>query len=259
MIGIHTDLEAYAAAVAELPATAVVSRAPGDAIVVVSEPNWTGRVRAAWARGAAAIVVADPGSPVDLDDLAALVDEAHARPPVVIARPRLRTDARFAVPSADQTWRALVAECAAPTRSTPALARDAIGWLRVLSGGALAPVATDAARDSALAHLTTDAGVPATLVSAAGSRLRAPFLRAVQLGERRVEVLVEADDRHRVTVIDEGGARVLPRVFESVERAALRRAVDLVESSDIANDLSDLLHDESLAAWALNTPPHQSS
>lgn len=259
MIGVHTDLEAYAAAVAELPATAVATRDPSASIVVVTGSNWTARVRAAWAHGAAAVVVADPASPVDLDDLAALVDEASARPPVVVARPRLRTDAGLGGLPADHSSRALVAECAAPPRSTPALARDAIGWLRVLSGGALASVATDAARVSALAHFTADAGTPATLVCAAGSRLRAPFLRAVRLGERRIEVLVEADARHRVTVIDEGGAQILPRVFESVERAVLRRAVALVESPDVASDLSELLHDESLAAWALNAPSHQSS
>jgi hypothetical protein len=134
--------------------------------------------------------------------------------------------------------RVATAEGTAPAGSVPVVARDAVGWLRVLVGGALSVVAGD----RGLALLETATGLSATLSVVPTDRPGAGQLRARALGEVRTEVAVEAE-RARIVTVTAQGSLVAPPRFESSARLAVRRAIAALSSGDEVDDLSALLAD----------------
>ena len=136
--GVHTVAPAYVAAVAELPLSAALAGGVAGAVAVVSgEGNWYRSLLAARAGGAAAVVIAEP-SVLPRDAL-----EAPPWPgdiPVIVERPRLRSDAVADAMGArgGQPARLVTIECAAPAAGAAVLICDGFGWARTLVRGGLA-------------------------------------------------------------------------------------------------------------------------
>lgn len=250
MIPVVTDLPAYRVASAELSSSTRVlggsDPEPVGAVVVVAGMGaWVAEARRAAVAGAAAIVVAQPGgvTRAELDELAA------AAVPLVLERARLRTDALGAdavVPAA----RYRTAEVAAAPKALRPAVRDAIGWLRTLSGGALTLTDVAWTATGVLARLVADRDgrqallTGSTLVgTAAGSRIRVH-----SVGDDRLEVTV--DEAAGVRIVEAGsaaGTLRMPRVHEASARVALRRAVAAARGETAVTDLADFAHDHALA------------
>lgn len=243
MIGVWTDLPSYRVAIAELPLRArAVDAADGAIAVVDGRRDRASRGLA----GAAAVVLADPG-----------FGARTAIPPgipVIVDRERLRPDAAPGDAAVDATL--FTVECSAAAVDLAAAVRDAVGWLRVLSGGELSVDVVRAGGHGVIALLRTDARAPAgaraaTLVATVlADAAAAPRLRALAVGPERTEVAVDGPGAASVVVTSATGARRLPTRYESRRRVALRRAIEAVEAVDGAEttDLADLRHDETLAA-----------
>lgn len=237
MRDVRTDLAAYRVAVAEL-APRVRLGGGGDAIRVVDG-------RGAWWEGftgAAGFVVdePEPAPPAVHERLALLAA------PVVVMRRRLRSDViadasvGFVVP------RHVVVDAWGGRTDAASLLRDAVGWARVLSGGALSVVArADTSAATTMALRGPDAvGVSVTRVIGGGV---GGALAAAALGTARVEVRVDSvSPRCEVAFDDEGGRRSAPVRRESPERLALRRIVDAVDSGAALNDLAQLAADDAV-------------
>jgi hypothetical protein len=88
-------------------------------------------------------------------------------------------------------------------------------------------------------------------VSVTGTAVTGPIrrLRVLMLGPERTEVEVARGTRIRVT--NEHGIHELPPAWESAERAALRRALDALETGAEASELARHHAEVRLAAEVL--------
>jgi hypothetical protein len=248
VIAVVAQTEAYRAAVAELPLRTRLGDRAADAVVVVpGETGWVHRALVAAESGARAIVVADP-EPAPVAELRQLAE--RIRVPLVIERPLLRTDAAHdATDAAARTdgaprSRAIVLDGGAPAARLHVVARDAIGWGRVLAGQA--PVLRSAARGLAL--LEGPDGIALTLSVVATRRPGRGWIRAQVLGEVLTDVDVEGRScRIAASTVD--GQTIAPTRFESSERLAVRRAIEAleagaaIEADERPGDLADLISD----------------
>lgn len=216
MIGVRAARQDYRVAVAELPLSLRHSAGEDADIVVASE----GDVAVA---AASVVVITDPRPGDDLP--------ASTRTRVVIDRPWLRADAA-ADAGAHPEAVLFTAECWSSAAGRSALMRDAVGWLRVLSGEELVLDAVATTPSATLARLRAGRR-PATLIAhthtGAGARAR---LRATAIGERRIEVVVDGGDVS-IDVSTDAGTTRLPVRAESRQRHTLRRAVGVVKGATV--------------------------
>jgi hypothetical protein len=230
VIGVRAESRDYRAAVAELPLS--LRHAPeGPVDIIVASAS------GAFADPASVIVVADP-RPGDRSPV-----EDGAR--VVIDRPWLRADAAVDA-GAHPDALLFTAECSSSAMDQEALVRDALGWIRVLSGEELVLDAVTRTPHALLAQLRAG-DRPATLVANAHTDAGArAWLRACAIGETRAEVVIDAGDVS-IEVSTEAGTRRLPTRGETRQRMTLRRAIDVIRgaATDDARSLSD---DDALAA-----------
>lgn len=245
MIDILAPAGPYRAAVAELPLSARLIDAAANAIVVVpGGGRWVDVVREAAETGALAVVVADPElvPAADVRDLA-----ERTRIPVIVERPLLRMDVAAdarATHGGGERWaapHALVLEGGASEARLGVVARDAVGWARVLTGSA----PTLLAADRGLAVMD-GAGVPVSVSVVTTRRPGGGWIRAQALGVVVTDVEIEGRV-FRVSSSSAAGRLILPTRFESSERLALRRALSAVAAGDVSGDLAELAADTALA------------
>ncbi|SDG59676.1 hypothetical protein [Microbacterium pygmaeum] len=232
----------YLTAIAELPLSARRSRHVEGAVAVLSgDPGWVEAAQRAAIDGAVAVVIAAPAAAPSLQ-LRRLVDAATI--PMIVQRPLLRPDVvQTAVTArAGAEPRLLTVDGAAPGAHKAVAVRDALGWLRSLSGERL----TSRAGGDGLALLETRGGLAATLSVATADRSARSWLRVQVLGEVVTEVEVE-EGRTQVTTLSSAGRLTAPTLFESAERLTLRRALRALSESSSPPDLADLLADCELA------------
>ncbi len=242
MIAVHTRASAYRAAVAELPLSTRLADAPKGAVVVVpGDRGWAGAVVAAEEAGARAVVVADPMLAA-LDELRLLAGRIGI--PVIVERPLLRPDvaddARAALAGEDPgaVPRTIVLDAAASASRLGVVARDAVGWGRVLARES----ATMLSGDRGLALLETAGGTALTLSVVTTRRRGSGWVRAQALGEAIADVDVEGR-AISVVISTPSGRLILPPRYESSERVAVRRALAALESAEAPDDLRDLISD----------------
>lgn len=240
MIGVWTDLAPYRVAIAELPLRARAVPAADAAIAVIGGGRWRdGGVLPP----AAAVVLADPppGAGTSIPP----------GTPVIVDRERLCPDDMPGDVAVDAAL--FTVECSATAADLAEAVRDAVGWLRVLSGGELSIDAVRAGEHGVIALIRTDDRSPAgaraaTLVATVlADASAAPRLRALAVGPERTEVVVDGSGAAAVVISSASGARRLPARYESRRRVALRRAIDTVGGAE-SSDLTDLRHDDALAA-----------
>lgn len=255
MIGVHGATAGYRAAVAGLPLSLHRVDDPRGAIAIVSgSRGWAERSVTALRAGAAAIAIADPVTADDADiaglaDLADMAGAAANRVPIVLDRPRIRADAAVdAVASASPRY--TTADVAATSSELDAVVRDAVGWLRMLTGGRLVLRAGERSTHGLLALLEEPiSGVSATMTASVLAGRGNSRLRAQAVGETRVEVDIDAAvDILAVDISTVQGTRRVPRRREAHERLALRRAVAALEQAEGVDDLEEFRHDAMLAA-----------
>ncbi|BDV31964.1 hypothetical protein [Microbacterium terricola] len=244
MTAVFAPPGAYRTAVAELPLSAQLADTPAGSIVVVpGRTGWVDAALAAVAAGAAAVIVAAPAFAVAADIRRM---QAGAKVPVVVERPHLRTDSTFdaaagrSIDGGSTAPRLLVADGGAPRGLVPIVAREALGWLRVLSGGRLAL----ASADGAFALLETADGTAATLSIVVTSTPGGGSFCVRAIGEVLTEVEVD-ERRTRVSTSTTRGTLSAPDRYESSARLAVRRALAAVESGP-TDDLGELLADTEL-------------
>ncbi len=249
-IPVHSALERYRVAAAELPVSTRLAGDRGGAIVAVDgDDGWCDAAVRAFRDGAAAVVVSCPNS-APAQGLRAL-DAAAAGRPVVVERPLLRADIAEIVVAAGAELAppaAFVVECHAPAIALRSALRDALGWARVMGRSPLALRSAEATRGGGIALLETAAGAPVSLVFAAqpGAPERGR-LRLTALGATLRELDGDEADL-QFTMTDAASRRTVPPRFERAERVALRRAVDALVDGDGPSDLDDLALDATLAA-----------
>lgn len=238
--GVWTDRPDYRVAIAELPLSAFAAESVEGAVAVVAGAD---AALAALAGGAAGLVVTSVDE-LSAEDIELVADVARGIP-VVVDRLRLRTDVIGEASPPATTARLLTAEAAGPAKDFAALARDAVGWLRVLAGDRL----------SLVSHSTSPSGVLALLESSGGERMPAaltltpnrgadPTLRVSSVGEIRIEV--DVDDATRGAVITStsvDGALIAPARLEWPARLAVRRAIAALSADRPPEDLDELRHD----------------
>ena len=154
------------------------------------------------------------------------------------------TDAGWAAP------RLLVADGSAPRELVPVVARDAVGWLRILAGDDLDVVAAD----GELALLETRGGIAATLSVVATSRHGGGSIRVRALGEVLTEVEVDSD-RTRDPHVHRPREPVGPDPLRVSARLAVRRALAALDSGDPPDDLGGLAMDTELVERILSSAP----
>ncbi len=237
-IAVATSLERYRTAVAELPLRARAATGREGIVVIPGLGRWTDAAATAAADGASALVIADPEL-VSADAVREL--SAGLRIPVVVERPRLRPDAAEDALHArsGSAPRMLIAEASGPAAALDAVTRDAAGWLRTLSGGALRVVSGD----RTLALLQTTAGLAATFGTIAAARTSVG-MRIEVLGE--VQTQVDVGLAARIVTTSSAGTLIAPARFETSARVALRRALEALETGSAPVDLDDLADDTAL-------------
>lgn len=254
MIAVLAPAGRYAEALAELPLrTRAGEREAGAIVVVPGDEGWVEVGLSAAAAGAIALVIADPsfGTSADLRRIAEI-----AGIPVIVERPLLRPDVAADAVAARSGFgdaispRILVADAGASIAGLPAVARDAIGWLRMLAGEELLVVASDAG----LALLETRLGTAATLTVVANERASAGRIRIQVLGEVLTEVELEGMAA-RVVSASATGRLITPTRFESSERLAIRRAIEATEGGKQPDDLGGLLADTELVERIMHARP----
>lgn len=254
-IPVVADLPEYAVAVAGLPERAErVDRVAGAIVVVDGATAWWDAAALAVADGASAVLVAEPHE-VPLELVAELA--AASEVPIVVSRTRLRDDV-VAVAIEQRRGvapRIVVAESRAAVRELPAMLRDAVGWMRVLADEPLVVASTSIGSGTATALLraTVDGRVVGSMV-AAETQPEAMVLRVQALGEVTTEVEIDAPlGVAELATSTALGRLVAPARFESGERAALRRAVELVARGESSRDLDHLLRDAEAASAVLGS------
>lgn len=258
-LGIFTVLPSYLAAVAELAVSAALTRDVSGAVAVVpGSGDWWQGMLDARARGAAAVVIADP---------AALPQKglgAYPWPgdiPVIVERPRLRPDvvADAVRAGRGRPARIVTVECAAPAAGLEAVIRDGLGWARSLVRGPLTLQVCSATAQARIALLdsggSAGGAMPVTLGATAAAGLHADgLLQVLALGEVRTEVTVDRQaGLTRLETSTEDGTLRAPERYESSARLALRRAIEAQSSGQPGTDLDELLEDMSLTRAVLAT------
>lgn len=233
-VGLGAGMGAYRAAVAEL-APRVRLGGGNEAIRVVDGrgPWWERLI------DAAGFVVDEP------DPASADVHEGlrSVSVPVVVVRRRLRPDV---VGDAEGRLAPhhVVVDAWGGRTDAATLLRDAVGWARVLAGGALA--VTDRAETDTATTLALRGphGVGASVTRVIGGGVGG-VLTATALGPRRIEVRVDtASPSCEVAFDGEDGRFVAAVRRESPERLALRRLVDALAGGAVPSDLSELAADD---------------
>lgn len=264
-LAVSAGSQSYAVAAAELPRSVRVSDSPLGAIVtLVGEGRWDLGVEKACAAGAAAVIVDSPAAGsagLDLD----LVVELSSRMPVVLARPRLRSDvasdalaARGLAPEARAAEglggpARISIDCVASTAGYGSILCDAVGWARTLAGVPLEIASAGDTGQSLTALLLSDsragASSPAVTILAARRENGIEWLRAEVVGATRTEVVVQGR-MHSAEVerADAEGRLRLPTRFESSERLALRRAIAAVRNGSLPADADQLRSDARVAS-----------
>lgn len=240
MIGVLTDSDAYRVAIAELPLSTRRASDATESIVVVD-----GRMSCEDFTDAAAMVLVDPAP--------GAIPELTSRGRVVVDREWLRADVVADVTAAAPAEAALItAECAAPASRIDSILRDAVGWLRVLSGRELSLHAVIATEGGAMAMLNAGDRSATLLLTSLADPAARPRLRVLAVGVQRTEIEIDALGAASVTVSSEAGSLRLPARPESRQRQALRRAVEAVGRAEV-RDLDDLRHDDAIAAAILGS------
>jgi hypothetical protein len=252
-IPVVAELAGYRVAVAGLPLSAQAADEAAGAIVVVDgAARWWDAAARAIDAGAAAIVVAEPHD-VPLDAVAALAGlAAEVGVPVVVHRARLREDlVALAVAHREGVRpRVVVAECRASAGDLVATIRDAVGWMRALAGTDLVVASASHSADggTALLRSSADDRVVGSMLSAV-TRPEGSLLRVQALGETTTEFeLDEPIGRCALATSTVRGRLVAPAVFETGERASLRRAIDALAEQRMPGELPALLHDAHAAS-----------
>lgn len=250
MIGVWTELVAYRTAVAELPLHALLADDPAGALAVVDGGGPGYAADAAGIADAGVVVLADPvpgRASEDWSGRRVIVDRALLRPDVVAD----------AVTTGAGSFSA---ECSGPRRGLPIVVRDAVGWLRALSGSELVLEAVHASAHGALALLRPSGreGVATLIVTLRADDSAEPRLRALALGPERTEVTVDGRGEASIVRHDESGAHHRPARYESRRRVALRRAIQAVAGREF-DDLAELHHDDALAAVIVAAIDHGDS
>jgi len=249
VIRVIAGTDAYRIAIAELPVSARASDDAAGAVVVVGgDRDWCAGARAASRAGAAAVVVSRPAR-VDADAVRALLADVGELP-VLIERPWLRPDAIADVLAGrrvdgDAEPPSLVAvDCVASASAFDPVLRDAVGWLRVLSGGPpnLRATSEGLAHFDALQPDSAPAVLTAVRVLDGGDRLHVHALGAL-----RSEVDA-SEAGAAVSTTTARGRVVAPERRESHERLTLRRAIEAAETGAPTTDLAELAADARLAA-----------
>lgn len=250
---VFTRLERYGAAAAGLPLSSeLVDDMAGAVVVVDGNGRWWHGVSAAERAGASAVIIAEPdGTPPAT--ARELIDSIGV--PVIVERRRLRRGlADLAIRRRGTgPLRALVAECSAAGAELPALVRDAVGWMRELTGGDLGVVSSAVTATGGSALVRNAAwGVPGSLVITV-KRQHGMMLRVQALGEIGTEFdLDEPMGGVSLATITRAGLLMEAEPFEAIEREALRRAVDAVSGAGMPPDLVDLLSDTAIASEILD-------
>lgn len=256
-VPVHTDRADYRVALAELSdASRPVDEVAGAVAVIDGTGRWWVRARAAVAAGAAVLVIAEPEAVTtpELEELraatrgvAVIVGRSALRPDLVDDTLGDRGRAPVDVVLVDVT-------CTSAERTTRV--RDAVGWIRVLSGSPPRLLASAAHRDAGLAHLesTTQDGriVPASVsLAVVADGWHGSILRISGLGAVRTDVLIDSGARivSVETASERGSHRAAKRREESA-RLTLRRAIDVYAGGEVT-DLVDLSVDAALAESAL--------
>lgn len=254
-IPVHAPDGPYAAATAELPLSARRSPERRGAVVVVSgRAGWAARVAEAAADGARAIVLRDP-EPGHGSDLAATLD-APPSVAIVVDRPLLRSDLVDDVRrSGTRAPAAVQVECSGSEAEFSTVARDALGWARVLAGGPLRLASTRSTARGFTALLTGPAddrsvGVAVSILATRRPGT-APWIRAIAVGAERTEVTIDlARGSAVVESATEAGRVIHPTRWESAERVVLRRALDALETGSVPAELAELQLDTAVATAA---------
>lgn len=263
--GVNTADGPYAVAVAELPLSAHRSADRAGAVVVVpGDAGWRDAARRAEADGAAAIIVRDPGV---IDAVRPPASAGTA--PIVIERVLLRSDVAFDAGQAPVPELALIqVECSGSSAEFDTVLRDAIGWARVLGGGALTLLtvtATSRGLCVLLERPAVDAGDrPVAVTVLASRRAASAWIRAVAIGADRVEVTI--DNARGIAAVERStaaGRLTVPPRWESPERVVLRRALDAARDTDECAEweqdatLVALIHEQESRIRESNTADRQ--
>jgi hypothetical protein len=248
MIGVSGATACYRTAVAALPLrTRAVEQARDAVVIIEGSRGWPERSVAALQEGAAALLVEHPVAVRD-EEIAALEDAVDGRP-IVLERPWLRPDVVADAAVADPARHVTVDVVAIPSELS-AMVRDAIGWLRVLTGDDL-ELRAATARPHGLLALWEEpiSGRAAAVTASALVGLGGARLRAHAVGETRVEIdLDAATDLRSVEIASADGVLRRPRRHEAGERIALRRVVDALADDIRPGDLRGFRRDSALAA-----------
>lgn len=254
MIGVATALPGYRIAVAELPARLRLRERDAQISVVRADADGIAVALRAVGRGARVIVVDRPGA--DAGDFAGLSATGVS---VVLNRPSLRDDdihdARRADGGADAVPVAVTVQALTARGALGDVLVDAMGWGRVLAGSPLTLRSGHRVADAVLADLAGAGGIGVGVVASERLGAAGPArLRATTIGVHRTEV-VSIAGRTTVTHSTGAGEWVLPRRWESSERVALRRALDVLSGARAATDIAEWAHDLSCAAGVMRTAP----
>lgn len=232
----------YGAALAQLPDRVERSEGPTASILVLDgRRERPERIRALLAERPLGAILTHPGSASDV-----VVDLlAGAGIPVVTDRSLLRADDAAGV--AGVPARHVVIDALAARADMRSTLVDAVGWARIVAGGALTLLASARTRESLLAALESPAGVGVALSATRLATAIGPALTVEGLGERRVAVRIDRAAGFRdVTVHGADGTFVAAARYESSERLSLRRALAAV-SGEPGDDLAELVHDRAVA------------
>jgi hypothetical protein len=120
---------------------------------------------------------------------------------------------------------------------------DGVGWVRVVVGHPVRVVTTASTDAARLGALEGPSGTTATVGVTILSASLPPALDVHGLGERRLEVEIDAVTGTRLRIHDSEGFTERVLQYEAHERVALRRALAATSSSD----LGELAHDRAVA------------
>ena len=251
MTDVRAPVGRFREALAELPlSTRMVEGEDGAVVVVPGDSGWVDAALDAVSAGAIAVIIARPGF-APADDIRRLQDTVGV--PVVTERALLRPDSVADAATgrlADQGGtapRLLVADGSAPLGLVPVVARDAVGWLRVLAGDDLDMVGTD----GELALLETRGGIAATLSVVMTQRSGDGLIRAQALGEVLSEIEVDRG-RTRVRTSTALGSMSAHDRLESSARLAVRRTLAALDAGERPDDLHRLVADTMLVEQMLS-------
>ncbi|MGL4254977.1 MAG: hypothetical protein ACRCSL_01510 [Microbacterium sp.] len=249
-VPLWTEDPGFRAAAAQLADRVRPVEEPRGAVCVVAADGPLARAEAAAAGGASAIILtgADIGARAVIDVV------AGSGVPVVVHRPRLRADEAGDAAIDPEQVRLVVADAHSGPAEFRSATVDAIGWIRVLTGGPVVLRAASRSSSGAVAALEGPRGTPVSLMS---TRLEVPARAAIRLrAVAPTAVEVDIDDSAGVRGIrfhSHDGELTRPARWESASRLTLRRALDAIAGHALT-DLADLDHDRGVAEALLDSP-----